>query len=72
MAYDPMLDKLRRRSRLVFASHLASLVPFYGRSRGTGHPGMVFFNRGAEPLTFDPLQPDFFPPESLRHPSLLG
>lgn len=58
MAYDPTLDKLRRRSRLVFASHLAGLVPFYGRSRGTGHPGMVFFNRGAEPLTFDPLHRD--------------
>lgn len=26
-----------------------------GRSRGTGHPGLVFFNRGAEPLVFDPL-----------------
>ncbi|MCP4994144.1 MAG: conjugative transfer ATPase, partial [Gammaproteobacteria bacterium] len=22
---------------------------------GTGHPGLVFFNRGAEPLVFDPL-----------------
>ena len=55
MAYDPTLDKLRRRSRFVFASHLAALVPFYGRARGTGHPGLVFFNRGAEPLVFDPL-----------------
>jgi conjugative transfer ATPase len=55
MAYDPGLDRVRRRSRLMFASHLAALVPFYGRARGTGHPGMVFFNRGAEPLTFDPL-----------------
>ncbi len=58
MAYDPTLDTLRRRSRLMFASHLAALVPFYGRARGTGHPGIVLFNRGAEPLVFDPLHRD--------------
>jgi len=28
----------------------------YGRSRGTGHPGLVFFNRRAESLTFDLLR----------------
>ena len=55
MAYDPRLDKLSRRSRLVFSRHTANLLPVYGRSRGTGHPGLVFFNRGAEPLVFDPL-----------------
>jgi len=55
MAYDVSLDKRRRRSRLVFSSHTANLLPLYGRSKGTGHPGLVFFNRGAEPLTFDPL-----------------
>ena len=55
MAYDPHLDKLNRRSRLVFSRHTANLLPVYGRSRGTGHPGLVFFNRGAEPLVFDPL-----------------
>ncbi|MCH8038314.1 MAG: conjugative transfer ATPase, partial [Proteobacteria bacterium] len=55
MAYDAALDKRRRRSRLVFSRHVANLLPVYGRSRGTGHPGLVFFNRGAEPLVFDPL-----------------
>ncbi len=55
MVYDVSLDKRRRRSRLLFTSHTASLLPVYGRSRGTGHPGLVFFNRGAEPLVFDPL-----------------
>jgi len=55
MAYDELLDKSSRRSRLVFSSHAANLLPVYGRSRGTGHPGLVFFNRGAEPLVFDPL-----------------
>ena len=55
MAYDPALDKRRRRSRLLFSQHIANLLPVYGRSRGTGHPGLTFFNRGAEPLVFDPL-----------------
>ncbi len=55
MAYDSSLDKSSRRSRLVFSSHTANLLPLYGRSKGTGHPGLVFFNRGAEPLVFDPL-----------------
>ncbi len=55
MAYDTRLDKASRRSRLVFSSHAANLLPLYGRSKGTGHPGLVFFNRGAEPLVFDPL-----------------
>ncbi|MBT2989932.1 MAG: conjugative transfer ATPase [Candidatus Thiodiazotropha sp. (ex Ctena orbiculata)] len=55
MAYDSALDKTSRRSRLVFSSHTANLLPLYGRSKGTGHPGLVFFNRGAEPLVFDPL-----------------
>ena len=55
MAYDVQLERLSRRSRLVFSSHIANLLPLYGRSRGTGHPGLVFFNRGAEPLVFDPL-----------------
>ncbi|MCP4129131.1 MAG: conjugative transfer ATPase [Gammaproteobacteria bacterium] len=55
MAYDASLDKSSRRSRLIFSSHTANLLPLYGRSKGTGHPGLVFFNRGAEPLVFDPL-----------------
>ena len=58
MAYDPQLDSIRRRSRLVFSRHAANLLPIYGRNRGTGHAGMVFFNRGAEPIDFDPLHPD--------------
>lgn len=55
MNYEPMREKIHRKSRLVFSSDLARMLPFYGRSRGTGHPGLVFFNRGGEPLTFDPL-----------------
>ncbi|MCG8023935.1 MAG: conjugative transfer ATPase [Candidatus Thiodiazotropha endolucinida] len=55
MAYEAALDRHSRRSRLVFSSHTANLLPLYGRSRGTGHPGLIFYNRGAEPLVFDPL-----------------
>ena len=55
MNHDPALDKANRRSRMLFASHAAAMLPLYGRSRGTGHPGFVFWNRGGEPLVFDPL-----------------
>ena len=56
MAYEPQFDdKTLHRSRLVFSEHIASLTPLYGRSIGTGNPGMLFFNRGGEPLMFDPL-----------------
>ncbi len=55
MNYEPERDKLERKSRLMFSSDVAKLLPVYGRSRGSGHPGFVFFNRGGEPFTFDPL-----------------
>jgi hypothetical protein len=40
---------------VMFAQHLANLLPLWGRSIGTGNPGMSFFNRGGAPLTVDPL-----------------
>lgn len=56
MAYQYDHDlKENRRSRLLFSKHAASLIPLYGRSTGTGHPGVLLYNRGAEALTFDPL-----------------
>ena len=56
MNFDPAFDtKHLRRSRLVFASHIAAMLPVYGRARGTGNPCFWFWNRGGEPLTFDPL-----------------
>lgn len=58
MNFDPALERSNRRSRLMFGSHLTSLLPVYGRSRGTGHPGQLFWNRGGEPLSFDPLNKD--------------
>jgi len=56
MNYDPIHDKKNsHRSMLAYSKQIASLLPIYGRERGTGHPGWSFFNRGGEPLTVDPL-----------------
>lgn len=56
MCFDPSFDvQHMRRSRLTFASHLAALLPLYGRARGTGRFGFWFWNRGGEPLLIDPL-----------------
>jgi conjugative transfer ATPase len=56
MAFDPRFDqKVMKRSRLVFCSQIAALLPIYGRTRGSGRPGMWFWNRGGEPVLIDPL-----------------
>lgn len=57
MNYDPSKEQQRRRSRLVFTEHIANLAPIMGRGKGTGHPGLPWFNRGGEPMCFDPLNP---------------
>ncbi|CAI07468.1 conserved hypothetical protein [Aromatoleum aromaticum EbN1] len=53
--FDPALDKRQWYTQLMFAQHAANLAPVWGRSLGTGHPGITFFNRGGGPITFDPL-----------------
>lgn len=55
--FDPEQDRkfYVRRSRLWYLDHVMRCLPLYGRSRGTGHPGFLAWNRGAEPLAFDPL-----------------
>ncbi len=53
--YDPTADKRQWYTQLMFAQHGANLAPVWGRSQGTGHPGITFFNRGGGPITFDPL-----------------
>jgi len=54
--FDPAFDNRDlRRTRLTFASQIAALLPVYGRTRGTPHPGFWFWNRGGEPIWFDPL-----------------
>ncbi|MGR0116408.1 conjugative transfer ATPase [Ralstonia pseudosolanacearum] len=52
---DPSADKRQWYTQLMFAQHAANLAPVWGRSQGTGHPGITFFNRGGGPITFDPL-----------------
>ncbi|KAF0804395.1 conjugative transfer ATPase [Alloalcanivorax xenomutans] len=55
MAFDPQQDKQNWYTRLNYVQHLANLAPFFGRSRGTGNPGLSFFNRGGGSFGFDPL-----------------
>ena len=47
-----------RRSRLWYSDHIQRAAPVWGRSTGTGNPGFLFWNRGAQPLTFDILNPE--------------
>lgn len=53
--FDPAKDKRQWYSQLIFAQHAANLAPVWGRSQGTGNPGITFFNRGGGTLSFDPL-----------------
>lgn len=53
--YNPASDRRQWYTQLMFAQHIANLSPTWGRSRGTGHPGISFFNRGGGVLTLDPL-----------------
>ncbi len=55
MVYEPSLDKDFKATRPVWAQHLANLSSVFGRHRGTGNPGQTMFNRGGEPLSFDPF-----------------
>ena len=53
--YDPAKDRRQWYTQLMFVQHAANLAPVWGRSQGTGHPGISFFNRGGGTVTFDPL-----------------
>lgn len=53
--FDPAADKRQWHTQLMFAQHAANISAVWGRSRGTGHPGITQFNRGGEPITIDPL-----------------
>jgi len=52
--FDPRMDKDFKATRPTWLQHAVNISSLFGRHRGTGHPGMIFFNRGGEPLTFDP------------------
>lgn len=53
--FDPAQDRRQWYTQLMFVQHAANLAPVWGRSSGTGHPGMTVFNRGGGLVTFDPL-----------------
>ncbi|MCD9007479.1 conjugative transfer ATPase [Luteimonas sp. XNQY3] len=53
--FDPSADRRQLYTQLMFVQHAANLAPVWGRSQGTGHPGITVFNRGGSPVTFDPL-----------------
>ena len=56
MAYDVEFDKFSRRSRLMHSADISALSPFYGRTRGSGNPGLNEFNRGGEAIFLDPIK----------------
>lgn len=58
MAYDPELDRSGWYTQMNFVQHIANLTPLFGRARGTGNPGISFFNRGGGSFNFDPLNLD--------------
>lgn len=53
--FNPGMRNSEWYTQLMFAQHLANLAPVWGRSEGTGHPGITFFNRGGGTITIDPL-----------------
>ncbi len=58
MVFDPQSDPKHLYTKFNFVQHIANLLPVFGRSIGTRHPGITYFNRGGSPLDFDPLNKD--------------
>ena len=55
MVYETTMDKNFKATRPVWSQHLANLSSVFGRHRGTGNPGQTMYNRGGEPISFDPF-----------------
>jgi conjugative transfer ATPase len=53
--FDPAKDQRQWYTQLLFAQHVTNLAPWWGRTRGTGHVGLTFFNRSGETVSIDPL-----------------
>ncbi len=45
-----------KRATLQLSSEIAKLLPVGGRSTGTGSACLTYFNRGAEPVSLDPIR----------------
>ncbi len=56
MVFDPDQDRQEgwRQAQLTVTQHIANMSCFFGRSRGTGHPGVVDFNRGGSHCVMTP------------------
>lgn len=61
-------------SRFFYAStqYIANILPLMGRGRGSGLPGILGFNRGGEPVSVDPLDPDRRDREMSAHMLIFG
>lgn len=68
MNYQPQFDSKYWYCGFVWLEDMLRLSPLFGRSVGTGADTLTFFNRGGEPLSFDPLT-DF---RSNAHLNLFG
>ena len=55
MVYEPKMDRNYKATRPIWSQHLANLSSVFGRARGTGNPGQTAFNRGGEPISYDPF-----------------
>lgn len=55
MAYNPEYAESEKRAGYTYSHHIANLLPLYGRSKGTGNPGFLFWNRTGEPYALDPF-----------------
>lgn len=57
MVFEPKMDDSFRATRPVWTQHIANISSLFGRHRGTGNVGQTNYNRGGEPISFDPFHP---------------
>ena len=58
MAFEPKYEKKHSYLKFFYMQHMVSLSLLFGRSEGTGHAVINFWNRGGSPLCFDFLDKD--------------
>ncbi|MBD0788038.1 conjugative transfer ATPase [Vibrio sp. Y2-5] len=58
MNFKPLNDLKFRYLRQMRMDHNCNLSLLFGRSEGSGNPGLMFFNRGGTPVFHDPLNGD--------------
>ncbi len=58
MAFEPKYDKKYSYLKHFYLQHMINMSLLFGRSEGSGHPVINFWNRGGSPLSFDFLDKD--------------